>query len=625
MPEILSTSFKSDTTRRFIDSLSTDQYYLFVSSIGEFEPDDSQFSKNQFLEKTLFGKRVLTDDIHFMIKYYPWQVGEVYEEYDDKADLTGTRFYAVVGPNDNDTGDYRVYKCLENNNGGAVSNPPNYDQTIQNQIYETADGYVWKFLYAISTLEFEAYSSNGFIPIIGTFDSNPPASTGGLVSNIVVENPEENQGYTTVNGWLIATPFLDGTVFADPNGTWSPISNYYVGQYLYTLNPNGVANLFEIEYYFFNTNTGNVEIKLSNELIYGEKVGSIENASQTSPVIITSTDHGLVDGQRITFRNVGGMVELETLASAYVKVIDDDNFSLKVDRFLANDVNGSGFSAFTSGGTYAATKDAVLSNLASNASVRILPKIQVKGDGYNAVGIPVIVNGAIVSITMLNQGQEYNNAVAEVIDPIYDFNPEDDNRTDIRAVIRPRISPDGGHSYNLVDELMCKNFSLYAYITADDNTKIGFTNTYGAVGIVRSPSFSGSSPDVFDNRIAVVSDDIGNVTVNTTLTQVNSQNEVTFSAIVHEVDLSANTFYLAEYMGPYRNNIITGQGDTSLDLTLPFRNETGQTITINSPEANNVTMSEYTQRTGEVYFMENFFPLPRTDLSREEFKFVLEY
>jgi hypothetical protein len=78
-------------------------------------------------------------------------------------------------------------------------------------------------------------------------------------------------------------------------------------------------------------------------------------------------------------------------------------------------------------------------------------------------------------------------------------------------------------------------------------------------------------------------------------------------------------------MGPYRNNIITGQGDTSLDLTLPFRNETGQTITINSPEANNVTMSEYTQRTGEVYFMENFFPLPRTDLSREEFKFVLEY
>ena len=78
-------------------------------------------------------------------------------------------------------------------------------------------------------------------------------------------------------------------------------------------------------------------------------------------------------------------------------------------------------------------------------------------------------------------------------------------------------------------------------------------------------------------------------------------------------------------MGPYVNNPSTGQGDTSLDLTLSLRNETGQTITINSPIASNVTLSPYTQRSGEVYFMENFFPLPRTDLSREEFKIVLEY
>ena len=101
-------------------------------------------------------------------------------------------------------------------------------------------------------------------------------------------------------------------------------------------------------------------------------------------------------------------------------------------------------------------------------------------------------------------------------------------------------------------------------------------------------------------------------------------NETVFSGIVHEVDVNNNTFYVAEYMGPYPNNSSTGNGDTSLDLTLPFRNETGQTITINSPVADNVTLSPYEQRSGEVYFMEDFFPLSRTDLSREEFKFVLE-
>ena len=148
MAEILSSSFKSDLNRLFVeDALANENYYVFVSTIESFDPVDSPFSKNEFLEKTLFGKQILNDDIHYMIKYYPWQKGLVYEGYDDKVDLTDVRFYAVVGPNDNDTGDYRVYKCLNNNNRAVVSNPPNYATTVPNQIYETADGYVWKYMY----------------------------------------------------------------------------------------------------------------------------------------------------------------------------------------------------------------------------------------------------------------------------------------------------------------------------------------------------------------------------------------------------------------------------------------------------------------------------------------------
>ena len=101
MAEILSNSFKTDVTRLFIDDLVVNDYWLFVSGIDTFAPADSVKSKREFLEKTLFAKRVIESDIHFMIKYYPWQVGQVYVEYDDEADLTGQRFYAVVGPNDN--------------------------------------------------------------------------------------------------------------------------------------------------------------------------------------------------------------------------------------------------------------------------------------------------------------------------------------------------------------------------------------------------------------------------------------------------------------------------------------------------------------------------------------------
>ena len=205
-----------------------------------------------------------------------------------------------------------------------------------------------------------------------------------------------------------------------------------------------------------------------------------------------------------------------------------------------------------------------------------------------------------------------------------DFDPEVENSNQVRAVVRARLTPKGGHGYNLIEEFLCRHFSFYGYITAEDNTLIGDTNTYAAVGIVKTPTFDGSAPAVFDNRIAITSDDISNVTANTTVIQLNSDNETVFSGVVHEVDVNNSTFYVAEYMGPYPNNPATGNGDTSLDLTLPLRNETGQTITINSPVADNVTLSPYEQRSGEVYFMEDFFPLSRTDLSREEFKFVLE-
>ena len=228
MAEILSNSFKTDVTRLFIDDLANNDYYVFVSGIDTFAPEDSQFSKLGFLERTLFGKKVLPQDIHFMIKYYPWQVGQVYTEYDDAADLTDQRFYAVVGPNDNDTGDYRVFKCLNNNNGGAAATPPNYDATNTNQIYITADGYVWKYMYVISTLEFDSYNAIGYVPITPTPSPNNPIPTSAsTVSDIVVTNPLDNFGYEEATGGLMASSFSSRTILVTPFSTWRATTNYF--------------------------------------------------------------------------------------------------------------------------------------------------------------------------------------------------------------------------------------------------------------------------------------------------------------------------------------------------------------------------------------------------------------
>ena len=653
MPEILTNNFNQDVNKLFIaDAKANDNYYMVVSSIGGISPVDSASSQNEFLEKTLFAKKINPSDINFMIKYYPWQRDKVYTEYDDTIDLDGLNFYAVVGPNDNDTDDYRVYKCLNNNEGAGANSPPTFDAANLNQIYETADGYVWKYMYRLTTLQFEAYNALGYIPIDPAATVEPAEVYGGGVSEIQVTNADSNQGYVEKNGRVAYVrgrtggSTSHGTVelTIDPTeADWSSVDDFYTGQNLYVTNASSsVTNLFKILYYKY-TSAGEVTIYVGGE-IANPRRGNVEDATQASPVVITATDHNLVNNQPITFRNVGGMTEINYNEGTgapiyYVSVIDTDTFALKTNSDLSTDLNGAGFGAFTSGGTWEAVTDFIVSGALQNANVKIFPRIEIKGDGSGAVAIPEIDQGTINKVILLNKGSGYNNSVANVIDPAVDFNPENEATTDVRAEIRPVLEPKGGHAYNLIDEFRCKHFSMYAYITADDNTKIGDTNTYGAIGIVRSPTFrdvgdgtwrsgqanTAPTPDIFDNRIAITTDDYGRLSSNSTIQQVNVDNEITFVAQVHEIDESANTVYLAEYIGPYRNDANIGNGDTSFNPNLAITSNTGQRITINNPVADNVVYSDYIQRTGEVYFMEEFFPLARTDLSREEFKFVLEF
>ena len=659
MPEILTNNFNQDINKLFIaDAKANDDYYMFVSSIGGIEPVDSATSQNEFLEKTLFAKKIQNDDINFMIKYYPWQRGVVYSEYDDNIDLDGLKFYAVVGPNDNDTDDYRIYKCLNNNEGVGSESPPTFDAANVNQIYETADGYVWKYMYRLTTLQFEGYNALGYIPIDPTATIEPAEVYGGGISEIQVTNAIVNNGYEEKNGLIkrslgrVGSPLTHGDVGLeiDPREQdWNETDNYYAGQYLYATNPSSsVTNLFVIKSYELQTGSGIAKVVVGGELADPRR-GFIENATAAAPVAITSTDHNLVNGQPVTFRNVEGMVELnlnelsaETVAATtfYVSVIDADTFSLKSDALLVTDLDGTGFGAYTSGGEWEALTDWEVSTSVVNANIKIFPRVIIQGDGVGAVAVPEIDSGGINKVVLLNKGSGYNNAIASVVDPIIDFNPGGTESADVRALIDPIIEPKGGHGYNLLDEFRCKHFSMYAYITAEDNTKIGDKNTYGCIGIVRTPQFksmvgvstwrsgqanTASEPDIFDNRLAIVTDDYARLNANSTITQVNVNNDVIFSAQVHEIDETSNTVYLAEYVGPNRNNALVGNGDTSFNPNLAITSNTGQRITINNPIADNVVYSDYKQRTGEVYFMEDFFPLARNDLSREEFKFVLEF
>jgi len=106
--------------------------------------------------------------------------------------------------------------------------------------------------------------------------------------------------------------------------------------------------------------------------------GAITNASNASPIVITSNNHGLTTGARVTIAGVGGNTAAN--GTFVVTVIDANTFSL----------NGStGNAAYTSGGTwnstglYSATIAATMANgFASGQTYTLLFNFTVSGTNY---------------------------------------------------------------------------------------------------------------------------------------------------------------------------------------------------------------------------------------------------
>ena len=100
MADILTTKLKNDVTRMFYQDILDNEFFFAVSStvIGELnrvQSVNAVYSKNEFQENIVFGKRVFEDDVKFMIKYYPWQKDAVYTQYDSTVDLESANFYSV--------------------------------------------------------------------------------------------------------------------------------------------------------------------------------------------------------------------------------------------------------------------------------------------------------------------------------------------------------------------------------------------------------------------------------------------------------------------------------------------------------------------------------------------------
>ena len=88
---------------------------------------------------------------------------------------------------------------------------------------------------------------------------------------------------------------------------------------------------------------GNYELEFS--VSQSSTEGVITGATQASPVVITDVAHGRTTGDIIHIYDVAGMTEINSLQFT-ITVIDVDSFSL-------DGIDGTDYTAYTSGGTWA--------------------------------------------------------------------------------------------------------------------------------------------------------------------------------------------------------------------------------------------------------------------------------
>lgn len=167
MASIVTSKFRVHNAQQFVESFSeaaNTTMYLFVGKNTTF-PDDNNpptpVNSTANIEFTpwrdMYGaKRIQSTDVTHAVERYNWTSGTVYDAYDDQdTNLVDDDFYVL-------TEDYNVYKCLFNAGGTASTTKPTGVSTLQ---FTTADGYIWKYMYTVTTSNALKFLTNDYIPI----------------------------------------------------------------------------------------------------------------------------------------------------------------------------------------------------------------------------------------------------------------------------------------------------------------------------------------------------------------------------------------------------------------------------------------------------------------------------
>ena len=177
MSAVVTDKLKRDFLQVIYDDIkgSLASYYIAIGrgedwndadTVPTGTPDNSIRDERNFRLSAQAAKKVV--DISFVVPRFNWTSGTNYSQYDDARDKTpGTVGATNQNPYYVITDEQQVYICLKQSRDatGAI-NPSTVQPTgTDTKHFETADGYIWKYLYTIGGAKASAFLSANFMPV----------------------------------------------------------------------------------------------------------------------------------------------------------------------------------------------------------------------------------------------------------------------------------------------------------------------------------------------------------------------------------------------------------------------------------------------------------------------------
>lgn len=171
MAAIIADNFRIDNAVLFKESFGVNNYFMTIGRVLPWEPtedspladdnnppvpSDSVDGKITAWREMIGAKKIQQADVSLVIPRIDWVTGTVYDEYSSAdGELYQKDFYVINSVLD-------VYKVISNNFGASSTVEPTGTSTT---IFQTGDGYRWKFMYSVAAIDANKFLTPQYIPI----------------------------------------------------------------------------------------------------------------------------------------------------------------------------------------------------------------------------------------------------------------------------------------------------------------------------------------------------------------------------------------------------------------------------------------------------------------------------